>query len=75
MDQDRPEKLSDVNIHLHGYTQDDVINNRKAAINLVKDAAIKGDTICLQTMWLDAQAKQLGIDMDYSEELDEEDLI
>lgn len=72
---ENPEKLSDIDINLHGFTADDVIENRKAAMELVKDQAIKGDKICLQTMWLDTQAKSMGIDMNYDENLDEDDLL
>ncbi len=75
MNDDYPEKLSDIHIELHGFTQEDVIQNRKAGMELVRQAAIKGNQICLQTMWLDAEARQMGINMDYDENLTDEDLL
>ncbi len=69
-----PEKLSDIDINVNGFTADDVIKNRQSAMDLVRAKAIRGDLICLQTMWLDSQARELGINMDYAEDLDEYDL-
>ena len=72
---ERPEKLSDIDVNVHGFTADDVIANRKAGMKLVGERAIQGDPLCLQTMWLDAQARAMGINMDYAEDLDDEDLM
>lgn len=71
---DQPEKLSDLDVNVHGFTADDVIANRKAAMNLVRRQAERGDPLALQTMWLDAQARAMGLNMDYAEELDDEDI-
>ncbi len=71
---DRPEKLSDIDVNVHGLTADDVIANRKAAMKLVREQAMRGDPVCAQTMWLDAEAKAMGINADYAEDLDDEDL-
>ena len=70
-----PEKLSDIDVNVHGFTADDVIANRKAAMSLVRQKAIQGDPLHLQTMWLDAEARAQGINMDYDENIDEEDLL
>ena len=70
---DPPEKLSDIDVNVHGFTAADVIKNRKAAMELVRAKAIRGDPVCLQTMWLDAEARAMGINMDYDEDLDAED--
>ncbi len=43
-------------------------------MNLVHKAAAKGDRICLITENLDLMAKQYGLNMDYSEELDDNDI-
>ena len=71
---DTPERLSDIDVNVHGFTADDVIANRKAAMDLVRRQAERGDSLALQTMWLDAQARAMGLNMDYAEELDEDDL-
>ena len=72
MQEDKPEKLSEIDVNIHGYTSDDVIENRKAAMKLVEQQAIKGDEIALKTMWLDTQAKLMGKNMDYDEDLDDD---
>jgi hypothetical protein len=74
MNDERPEKLSDININVHGFTADDVIEGRKARNELIRDAALRGCRICIESEWLHAEARMMGIDVTYNEELDDDDL-
>lgn len=67
-------KLNEVRVHIDGVTSDDIIEERKAILKTINEAAIKGNTICTMTMWLEAQASAYGIDSTYDETLDEFDL-
>jgi len=68
------ERLSDIDINVHGCTQEDIINNRKAGNELVRQAAIRGNKIAQATEWLVAEARAYGIDSTYDEELDDFDV-
>ena len=68
------EKLSDIDINTHGFTQDDIINDRLARKEAIKEGAIRGNRLCLASEALDAVARDYGIDVTYSEDLDEDDM-
>lgn len=70
-----PEKLSDIDPRVHGITQDDIIKNRQAAMELVEECAKRGDPLCSKVLSLDKEAKAMGLNMTYAEELTEEDLL
>jgi len=74
MSDERPEKLSDIDINVHGFTSDDVIQGRKARNEMIREAAIRGNELCIQSEWLDAQARSMGLDITYDEDLDDLDL-
>ena len=67
-------KLDEVRVHVDGITSDDIIENRKAMLNIVREGAIRGNSVCMATMWLEAQAANYGVDSTYDDDLDEFDL-
>lgn len=71
---DEPQTLSDLNLELDGLTADDVIEGRKARQQLIAAAARRGNRTCQMSMNLDSLARQYGVDVNYSEDLDEEDM-
>ena len=71
---DEPQRLSDIDINVHGFTVQDVIEGRKARNELIRDAANHGNRICLESERLFAEAKQFGVDVTYDEDLDDEDI-
>jgi len=68
------EKLNDIDINVHGFTQQDVIDGRIARNELIREGALRGDRIYLMSEWLHSEAKAMGIDVTYNEDLDEDDL-
>ncbi len=69
-----PEKLQDININTHGFTADDVIQDRLARQSAIREGAIRGNRLCMASESLDALAREYGIDATYSEDLDEDDM-
>lgn len=72
---DELQNLSDINIHLHGFTQDDVIEGRHIRNEWIHQAATNGNRICLESERLFLEAKLMGIDVTYTEDLDDDDLL
>lgn len=72
--EDEPQKLSDIDVNVHGFTASDVIEGRKARNEMIREGANKGSRICLESERLFAEAKQFGIDVTYNEDLDDEDI-
>lgn len=72
-DSEMPEKLSDIDLKVHGFTADDIINERKAKNKAIKEAALRGNRIALMSVELDNIAKSYGIDMDYHEDITDDD--
>lgn len=72
---EQPEKLSDIDINVHGFTEDDVIECHIARNEMIRQGARRGNWFCEQSQYLDAIAKNHGIDVTYNEELDDEDLL
>ncbi len=68
------EKLSDIDINTHGFTQDDIIRDRIARKEAIAEAATRGNKICQESERMDALAKSYGIDVTYSEDLDDDDM-
>lgn len=67
-------KLSDIRLETDGFTQEDVINDRLARQESIKEAANRGNWIALESLRMDALAREYGVDVTYSEDLDEEDM-
>ena len=69
-----PLKLSDIDLNTYGCTQDDIIRDRQARLELIRSGAIRGNWFCSEAMYLDSLAKDHGVYVDYAEDLDEDDL-
>lgn len=67
-----PERLSDVSIRTHGFSQEDVINNRLAGKSMVHDLAMRGNRMALMCENLDLIALQFGVDSTYCEDMDDD---
>ena len=68
-----PETLSEISFEVDGFTADDVIKDRLARSAMIREGAMRGNQICIESESLDAEARLLGVDMDYDENLDEFD--
>lgn len=71
---DQPETLHEINLDLHGFTADNIIEGRQARNDFIRDGAIRGNTICLASESLHRMACFMGIDVTYDENLDDLDL-
>ena len=71
---DHPEKLSDLHPEIGDIKPDDIIKGRMFRNQLIREAAQRGNVIALQSELLHEQAKSMGIDVTYSEDLDDDDM-
>lgn len=68
-----PEKLSDFDNPDFGTKSDDVVNLRKFKSKVIRKSAAKGNKLALMAENLDLEARKMGINSDYIEDLDSED--